>query len=197
MRPLTRAVRACVGSPARVAATAALITPGMHLLLSTLVERRRVSWSSDYPAVLVGDPLLAASAGIATHVAGVDAVLASAPMRRPLAPVIVGGAALFGAWQAYDEVRRGVYSRRQVLGPSKLWHQAVVYPALSPLVTGALLAAARTAAAPGATRRQRIGAALAFCGTAGWAALVVEAIRHPRPAHGTFDWSRLWRRPRP
>ncbi|MBN1170715.1 MAG: hypothetical protein JXA67_00950 [Micromonosporaceae bacterium] len=190
---MTRVVRACLGSPGRMAATAAAITPGMHLLLSAAVERRRVTWASDYPAVLVGDPLLAISTGLAARVAGPQAVLAAAPLRRPLAPVAVGAAALFGAWQLRDEVRRGVYSRQQAVSPSKLWHQFVVYPALTPLVAGALLSATSAALAPEATRSQRVETALAWAGAAGWAVLALDAVRHPRRGHGTFDWSRLRR----
>jgi hypothetical protein len=166
----------------------------MHLLLSTLVERRRMTWSTEYPAVLVGDPLLAVAAGVATHVAGVDAVLRSAPLRRPLAPVIVGGAALFGAWQLRDELRRGVYTRQQAFSPSKLWHQFVVFPTLSPLVSGAVISAVAAAAAPGAGRGRRVGTALALAGIAGWGVLAVEALRHPRHGHGPFDWRRPLRR---
>lgn len=193
MTLLTRGFRACLASPQRMALAAVAITPGMHLLLSLAVERREVTWSSEYPAVLVGDPLLALATGIAARVAGVDTVLESAPLRRPLAPVIVGAAAVFGALQLRDELRRGVYTRQQAFSPSKLWHQFVVYPTMSPLVAGALVSATATAISPQAGRKERVGTALAWGCVAVWGALVVEAIQHPRPGHGTFDWLRICR----
>ena len=190
-----RLLRACTATPLRVAATAAVITPGMHLLLSTLVERRRMTWSTEYPAVTVGDPLLAVAAGLATHAAGVDAVLRSPMLRRPLAPVLVGGGVLFGAWQLRDELRRGVYSRQQAFSPSKLWHQFVVYPTLAPLVSGSVLTAVAAATAPGAGRGRRVAAGLALAGVAGWGLLAIEAIRNPSQGHGSFDWRRRCGRP--
>jgi hypothetical protein len=176
-----------------MAATAAVITPGMHLLLSTALERRRPNFSTEYPAVLIGDPLLAVSVGVAAHVVGVDAVLRSAPMRRPLAPAIAGAAMAFGAWQLRDEVRRGVYTRQQAHSPSKLWHQFVVFSTLAPLVSGALVAVTAAAGEPAASGRTRTGALLTWTGVASWAVLAVEAVRNPRQGHGTFDWGALRR----
>ena len=51
--------------PALLALTAVSIAPGVHLLLSPLLEARQVTWRDDYAAVLVGDPLLAVAIGVA------------------------------------------------------------------------------------------------------------------------------------
>lgn len=173
-----------------MALVAAAITPGAHLLLSKVAERRQVTWASDYPAVLVGDPLLAVATGIASGVAGVEAVRAAPPLRAPLAGVVMTGAAAYGAWQVRDELRRGVYTRSQALSPSKLWHQFVVYPALTPMVGGAMWAATSRACRPGATGAQRVATTAAWAACLTWAVLAAEAIRNPRVGHGTFNWSK-------
>ena len=86
MALLRRALRAVTASPARMAATAAVITPGMHVLMSNVVEQQRVTWTSDYPALLVGDPMLAVAAGLASRWPGPPSpagALALEATRRP------------------------------------------------------------------------------------------------------------------
>ena len=194
MRYMNRLVAKCTTSPLRIAVTTATVMPGMHLLLSTLVERRPVNWTTEYPAVLVGDPMLALSAGIAAQVAGAETVRKSPLLRPPLAPAIAGAALAFGAWQLRDEMRRGVYTRQQAFSPSKLWHQFVVYPTMSPLVAASVLAATIAATVPEARPRHRAGAMLAWAGVAGWGFLVFDAIRRPHQGHGAFDWRAFTRR---
>jgi len=115
--------------PVLLALTALIIAPGVHLLLSPLLEGRKVTWRDDYAAVLVGDPLLAVAVGFAANLC------------RPAGPYgfpaswaagcawIAGGWA-FGLWQSHHELSTGRYSRAQTLSLTKLWHQFVVYPVL-------------------------------------------------------------------
>jgi hypothetical protein len=190
--PLRRRLASAPGQAAAVA----MISPAVHLLLSVLVERRRVDRTTEYPAVVVGDPLLAVATGLATGVCGPERLAASRLRQRPIAPVTAAAMCAFGAWQARDEVRRGVFTRRQALSPTKLWHQFVVYPSLAILTPSALFAATTEALKPTATHRQRAATAAAWGCVACWAALTVEAIHRPRAAHGSFDWS-AWLRNRP
>ena len=115
--------------PALLGLTALVIAPGAHLLLSPLLEGRRVTWRDDYAAVLIGDPLLAVAVGFAAN------------LSRPAGPhgfpaswtggcAWIAGGWAFGLWQSHHELSTGRYSRAQTLSPTKLWHQFIVYPVL-------------------------------------------------------------------
>ena len=72
--------------PALLALTALIIAPGAHLLLSPLLEGRRVTWRDDYAAVLIGDPLLAVAVGFAASLSRPAGPMASRPPGLVAAP---------------------------------------------------------------------------------------------------------------
>jgi hypothetical protein len=172
--------------PALLAFIAIIISPGVHLLASPLLEGRKITWRDDYAAVLVGDPLLALAAGL-----GASMSQPGGPRGWPASWAagcawIVGGWT-FGLWQSRHEYAAGRYTLGQILSPTKLWHQFIVYAVLGYWVTAAEwsgLGAADTSA-------RRIQAAVVIACTATWAVLVYDAIRHPKPGHGTLDRTRL------
>jgi hypothetical protein len=161
-----------------------VVSPGMHLLLSLLVERRRVTWATEYPAVLVGDTALAVAAGLGRWAGG--PVDDAAPWRRRVRGTAAVGGLLFGVWQLRREVRTGAFPPAVAFGPTKLWHQFVTYPVLSGLVAVPLLDGTRAALRPDADRAARVAVAAGWACVVLWALLVVEAWHHPRPAHGSW-----------
>ena len=175
--------------PALLALTALVIAPGAHLLMSPLLEGRRVTWRDDYAAVLIGDPLLAVAVGFAAN------------LSRPAGPhgfpaswtggcAWIAGGWAFGLWQSHHEFSAGRYSRAQTLSPTKLWHQFIVYPVLGYWVTATEWSAyGAIGAAP--TTSRIIQAALVIAATGAWAILTADAMRRPKLGHGTLDLTRL------
>jgi hypothetical protein len=175
--------------PALLALTALVIAPGAHLLLSPLLEGRRVTWHDDYAAVLIGDPLLAVAVGFAAN------------LSRPAGPhgfpaswaggcAWIAGGWAFGFWQSRHELSTGRYSRAQTLSPTKLWHQYIVYPVLGYWVTATEWSAyGATGAAPTTSRIVQVALVIATTGT--WAMLTADAVRRPKLGHGTLDRARL------
>ena len=177
-------------APALLALMAIIIAPGVHVLLSPLLESRKVTWRDDYSAVLIGDPLLAVAAGFAAN------------LSRPAGPhgfpaswmagcAWIAGGCAFGLWQSHHELTVGRYSRAQTLSPTKLWHQFAVYPLLGYWVT-ATEWSGYGAAGSAPTTSRIIQATLVVTATATWALLAADAIRRPKLGHGTFD--RTWLR---
>lgn len=164
------------------------VSPGMHLLLSVLVERRRVTWTSEYPAVLVGDTALAVAAGLGRWAGG--PARTPAPWRTLLRLTAAAGGLAYGTWQLRHEIDRGVFAPAVAYGPTKLWHQFVTYPVLTGLVAEPLLDGTRAALRRGAARTTRLAVAVSWACVVLWAVLVVEAWHHPRQAHGTWPWER-------
>jgi hypothetical protein len=175
--------------PALLALTAIIIAPGVHVLLSPLLEGRKVTWRDDYSAVLIGDPLLAVAAGFADS------------LSRPTGPhgfpaswmagcAWIAGGWAFGLWQSHHELTVGRYSQAQTLSPTKLWHQFVVYPLLGYWVTATEWSGYGAAAAAPTTSRI-IQAILIVTATATWAVLAADAIRRPKLGHGTLNRTRL------
>lgn len=156
------------------------ITPGVHLLVSTLLERRRVNFTNDYSAVLIGDPMLAVATGIGVELAAGQLVVL-ADWRVGL--VGMAGAAAFGRWQSRQELAEGRYSSEQVRSLSKRFHQYVVYPVLGYLVTVAVVSGIMQ-------WEPLLGTAMLLL-VGGWAALAVEAWRTPKLGHGTWPHSRI------
>lgn len=174
-------------SPIAVIATVMLVSPGIHIVLSVAVERRRIRWQDDYPAVLVGDPALAVAAGLAATIAGEGAAARSA-----LASPYVGFAAVgigwsFGAWQIRQEVRGGRYTRLQALSPTKLWHQFGVYPLLGWWIPSLVITGVREARS--GVDQVLLVALVALVGL--WVVLATQAVRGPRLGHGAFDWRQM------
>jgi hypothetical protein len=172
--------------PALLALAALVVTPGIHLVLSPLLEGRKVTWRDDYAAVLVGDPLLALAAGI-----GANLAQPGGPQGWPASWMagcawLLGGWT-FGLWQSRHEFVTGRYTLGQSVSPTKLWHQFIVYPLLGYWVTAAEwsgLGAADISA-------HRFQATAVIACTATWAVLVWDAIRRPKPGHGTLDRTRF------
>jgi hypothetical protein len=186
MNPLAVIAAPLHWHPVILALTVLAVSPGVHLLASPLLEGRRVTWRDDYPAVLIGDPLLALAAGL------------SASMSQPGGPrgwpaswiagcAWLAGGWVFGSWQSRHEFRTGRYTRGQILSPTKLWHQFVVYPLLGYWVSASELAGLSAAATPA----HRLQAAAVIACTITWAILAWHAVRHPRPGHGTLNPIRL------
>jgi hypothetical protein len=172
--------------PLLLTLTAFAVAPGVHLLASPLLEGRKVTWHDDYAAVLIGDPLLALAVGL-----GASMSQPSGPHGWPASWVagcawLVGGWT-FGLWQSRHEFVTGRYTLGQILSPTKLWHQYVVYPVLGYWVTAADLSG--LGAADTVARRLQAAVVIAF--TAIWAGLVWDAIRHPKPGHGTLNRTRV------
>jgi hypothetical protein len=172
--------------PVLLALIAMAVSPGVHLLASPILEGRRVTWRDDYAAVLIGDPLLAIAAGLAASIAQ-----PGGPRGWPASWIAgcgwLAGGWVFGWWQSRYELAAGRYTIGQILSPTKLWHQFVVYPLLGYWVTAAEWSGLGAAGTP-SHRLQ--GAAIIAC-TATWAVLVWTALRHPKPGHGTLDPARL------
>lgn len=172
--------------PALLALTVMAVSPGVHLLASPLLERRKVTWRDDYAAVLIGDPLLALAAGLAASIAH-----PGGPRGWPASWIagcawLLGGWA-FGSWQSRHELATGRYTLAQITSPTKIWHQFVVYPLLGYWVTATEWSGLGAA---GTSPHHLQAAAIIAC-TATWAILVQNAIRHPKPGHGTLDPARL------
>jgi hypothetical protein len=172
--------------PALLAVTAIAVAPGIHLLASPLLEGRKVTWRDDYAAVLVGDPLLALAAGL-----GAGMSQPGGPRGWPASWIAgcawLAGGWTFGLWQSRHEYLAGRYTLGQILSPTKLWHQFIVYPLLGYWVTAAELSGLAAADTPA----HRLQAAAVIACTATWAVLAGHALRHPKPGHGTLDRTRL------
>jgi hypothetical protein len=158
-----------------VAAVLVVITPGVHLILSATIENRRVNLTDDYPAVLFGDPLLAAAAGLGIHMADGD-LSPLAHWRYGLLAIVTG--VLFGAWQSRSELAEGRYTLDQIRSVSKRFHQYVVYPVLGYVVPVSVASGLRA-------WDPVLGTVMVLAGVV-WMALVVEAWTHPRVGHGTW-----------
>jgi hypothetical protein len=179
-----------------VAAVASLaVTPVGYAVIAGVLERRWLRISSEYVALLWGDPFLAVAIG-----AGAWLLAGRSP--GGIAGPPFGLAALicwlcFGLAQWWAEVRRGVYTRAQALAPTKFWHQLVVYPLVG---YWAWAACAGGLLAPGggsgnfshiATR-----AGIMIC-LAIWLWANVYDRGHPKLGHPPYDWRRLRPEPRP
>jgi hypothetical protein len=172
--------------PALLALAMIVVTPGIHFLLSPLLEGRKVTWRDDYAAVLVGDPLLALAVGLSSDLSQPDG-----PHGWP-SSWIAGCAWLvagwtFGLWQSRHEFVTGRYTLGQSVSPTKLWHQFIVYPLLGYWVT----AAEWSGLGAVSTSAQRVQAGIVIACTGTWAVLAWDAIRHPKPGHGTLDRTQL------
>lgn len=171
--------------PALLALTALIASPGVHLLASPLLEGRKVTWRDDYAAVLIGDPLLALAAGL-----GASMSQPGGPRGWPASWIAgcawLAGGWTFGWWQSRQELAVGRYTRLQILSPTKLWHQFVVYPLLGYWVTAAVWSGLG-AAFP----THFFQAAIVIACTATWAVLTWNAVRHPKTGHGALDLTRL------
>lgn len=172
--------------PVLLALTAIVVSPGVHLLASPLLEGRKVTWRDDYAAVLIGDPLLGLAAGLGVAMSQPGGARGWPASWIAGCAWLVGGWT-FGSWQSRHELAAGRYTRMQLFSPTKLWHQFVVYPLLGYWVTAAEWSGLGAADSPA----RRLQAAILIACTATWAILVWHALRHPKTGHGTLDRTRL------
>ena len=168
--------------PVLLALTAIAVTPGIHLLASPLLEGRKVTWRDDYAAVLVGDPLLALAVGL-----GADLSQPGGPRGWPASWIAgcawLAGGWTFGLWQSRREFVAGRYTVGQILSPTKLWHQFVVYPLLGYWVTATVLSGLGAAGTPRAASRPRSSSPAPPPGR-DWPGMRY-AIPNPATAHST------------
>lgn len=162
------------------------MTLGAHLFLSIIIERRRVSWATEYPAMTLGDPVLALGCGLAAA--------SNPPSGWPAGAhaglVILASGVVFGACQSHWEHQRGRYTLAQIWGPSKLWHQFVVYPIVGHWVIASMVSGIRFSGEPSEIQLGVLAiACLLF-----WAATVIHAATSSRQGHGT--WPRALRQMR-
>jgi hypothetical protein len=160
-----------------------VVASGVMLLLGLVLERRWLR-PKDMPlAFTFGDPALAL--GIAS---GVLLIGRHQPCGAigPASQLAVGAAWLiFGLWQWKAEVSARVYTRKQALSPTKIWHQVVIYPTIGTwsfvAIIGGLMNAGRNPLA---------AAVMAAC-LAIWTGTLVHDIRNPRLGHPPYDWAHL------
>lgn len=144
-----------------------------------------------YRAFILGDPLLATSAALATSVAPRNVTHRSGLTQPAVLALVAGLCLMFGIWQWREEVSSGVYSGDQAKSPTKLWHQFIVYP----LIGSWLWAAAVMAAPLAMAHLVRVCAAVLLVGA--WGALGAYDSRHMRLAHIPYDWFHLRPCPEP
>jgi hypothetical protein len=160
------------------------VSPFGLIALSVLLERRPWHLRDQFAAFLYGDMALAGivAAGAVMWPTVPDRMRSTAGW---LEAALVLGGLVTGVLQARSELRRGVYTRAQVLSPTKIWHQVVIIPYLSAAVGLSLCAAVVQHAS------QPVLALASLSGLLFWAAMMVYDQSHPKVAHRDFDWSRL------
>lgn len=180
--------------PLVAAVTAFAISPGIHVVLAAVLERRRVRPREEFTAVVYGDPLLAVACGLGVLLAPHGPPAPVAWLARPLGVLLpAAGWLAYGIIQWRGELRRGFYTPAQAGAPTKIWHQLGVYP-LAWSVAGSAALAGLFAPVPdggsAATSRWTAKAGIVLC-VVGWAALNVYDRRHPRLGHPPFVWRLL------
>lgn len=159
------------------------VATGAMLLLGLVLERRWLRPKEMPLAFTLGDPALAI--GIASGIW----IMASQRPCGVIGPVgqIADSASwlLFGLWQWKAEVTARIYTRRQALSPTKIWHQLVIYPTMGTWSFVAVIG--------GVTRAGKypLAAALMTACLAVWAGTLVHNIRQPRLGHPPYDWAHL------
>lgn len=157
------------------------VTPLALILLALGVERRPFDFSEHCRAFIVGDPFLAGVVPLGA-IAWRTSGRRDMPVNQAWSWVIITASLLFGYWQLRQELATNRYSTQQVLAPSKLFHQFVVYPVFALLLIAAtILIAESWADRPWITV---VAVALFVL----WAALLRYDSRHPRLCHPPFNW---------
>ncbi|HXL91727.1 MAG TPA: hypothetical protein VN969_22505 [Streptosporangiaceae bacterium] len=181
-----------------VAALAALaVSPGAHILIASVLERRRLRANREFAALAVGDPLLALAVGVGVALSphGVSAPVQGLVLGTG-AVLIAGGWLCFGLWQWWDELRRGYYSRAQGCAPTKIWHQLGVYPLLGSLVCCAALSGLAVPLGNSALLGA-FGKAVIVLLVLAWVWANLYDRRHPKLGHPPYTWRRLRPAPEP
>lgn len=177
-----------VASPLRYGDVVALVsslvvTSGVMLLLGLVLEQRWLRPKEMPLAFTFGDPALA--------VAIASGVLIMGP-HQPCGAIgptgqLAAGAAwlIFGLWQWKAEVTARVYTRRQALSPTKIWHQVIIYPTIGTWSFVAILGGLLNAG------RNPLAAVVMVACLAIWTGTLIHDIRHPRLGHPPYDWAHL------
>ncbi|WP_158942833.1 hypothetical protein [Streptomyces sp. ERV7] len=163
------------------------VSPGAPALLALVLERRLLRPRHEFTAFLYGDPALAVSCAAGVWLTDSQRA-ASVPVTGWPAVAMTVPPLVFGLWQGRWEVRTGLYTRAQLLSPTKIWHQAVVYPLLTYLVGSSFLRGV-TSGAEGPLRWVVL-AVMAGC-LLFWIAANVHDRRHPSTGHPPYEWRQL------
>jgi hypothetical protein len=166
-----------------------VVASGMMLLLGLVLERRWLRPKDMSLAFTIGDPALAVAIASGVRIMGPHQPCGVIGPRWQMVAAVAW--LIFGLWQWREEVLSKIYTRRQALSPTKIWHQVIIYPALGTwsLVTIAdgLLNAHRNPSAV---------AVMVAC-LAIWIGTYVHNIRHPRLGHPPYNWAHLRPDPQP
>jgi hypothetical protein len=183
-----------LASPLRHGAMFALLASlvvalGAMLLLGLVLERRWLRPREMSLAFTIGDPALAVAIASGVQIMGPHQPCGAIGPRWQTAAAVAW--LIFGLWQWHQEVASKIYTRRQALSPTKIWHQLIIYPALGTwslvAIAGGLLNARRDPSAV---------AVMVVC-LAIWIGIYVYDIRHPRLGHPPYDWAHVRPDPRP
>lgn len=158
------------------------VTPGSLVVLARLLERRWLVPAEQFTAVSYGDPVLAAAVGVGTWLTGGRAPHGLAGPAGGLAAGLI--CLVFGLVQWRAELRRGYYTPAQAAAPTKIWHQAVIYPVMGYWLWTSCAGGMLGGAAPASWA----GKALLVLLTGVWVATNVYDRDHPKLGHPPFDW---------
>jgi hypothetical protein len=165
---------------------AAAVSPGGHLTLALLLERRRIRPREEFAAFIYGDPLLSVACGLGIALSPTGPSGGAARLAEPPALIALAAAWLaFGLWQWLQEYFSRYYTLAQSLAPTKIWHQVVVYP-----VFGSLVCVGIVSGLLAPVPAYGVKVAIAAC-AAGWLVLHLYDRGHPRLGHPPYDWSRI------
>jgi hypothetical protein len=166
-----------------------VVALGAMLLLGLVLERRWLRPREMSLAFTIGDPALAVAIASGVQIMGPHQPCGAIGPRWQTAAAVAW--LIFGLWQWHQEVASKIYTRRQALSPTKIWHQLIIYPVLGTwslvAIVGGLLNA----------RRDPSAAAVMVVCLAIWIGIYVHDIRHPRLGHPPYDWAHLRPDPQP
>lgn len=154
------------------------------MFLLGLVLERRWLWPKDMAlAFTFGDPALAVAIASGVLIMG---------SRQPCGVIGPTGQVttsvawlIFGLWQWRAEVAAGVYTRKQALSPTKVWHQVVVYPTIGTWTFVAVIGGLMNAG------RNPVAVVVMVTCLVVWTVTLMHDLRHPRLGHPPYDWARL------
>jgi hypothetical protein len=160
-----------------------VVACGAMLLLGLVLERRWLRPKDMSLAFTIGDPALAIAIASGVRIMGPHQPCgAIGPRWQTLA---AAAWLIFGLWQWRQEVASKIYTGRQALSPTKIWHQLIIYPVLGTwalvAIVGGLL---------NARGNPSMAAVLVVC-LGIWISTLVHDIRHPRLGHPPYDWAHL------
>lgn len=165
------------------------LSPLAMIALTIGIEHRPWRLKDQYAAFIYGDVALAF-----TVAAGASAWATATLQSRSdvstsqWAMLVIGLFTGVGQWAA--EVHDGTYTRGQALSPTKIWHQIVILPLLTPAVGSSLLVLVPQWETRPATFT------VGCLGVVLWVALFLHDQTHPKVAHADFSWSLSARRSR-